>query len=1278
MEEVLVGEYIQAIDIQGEMGGGKGGGHTPREADDTLSSTQTARLLLLLGEGEIQSVDEIYLNKTPISSFSGATFESRTGLSNQTPCKGFGEVQTPATGFSAVQVTTSTSYVKAFDYDVTAVKITFSLSSLRMVQDNGDIVGYKVDLNVETKATPASSFVVEKNVTKAGKASSPYAWDVRIDRPSSAVNGQQWSIRVNRLTADDADVKHSSLTSVAGLIEIRHPITPYTYPNSVLLALTLADASQFGGRMPDITIRVKGEKVYLPTNYNATTRVYTGNPTGAFKTAKEYTNNPIWILWHVLVQRMFIPSTDLDFGSFYEAAQYADESISNGDGGTEPRYTINNAFIRMESPYTFFTYILTICNANFATNEFGQLSLILDKPGRPITKLVTNANVIDGEFSYSSNDLESRFTSVNVTYNEPTQLGETQTTTFTDNNLITRYGLQTSNIPLAGCYSEAQAIRKARWAVWTNSYDTDFISFKNMLAGGMYYVGELINILDNKNSGFDCQGLISSSSSTGSSTTLVLDRSIALSNTAYTIMFLDSAGNTVSQPINQANGTFNTVTFGSVSSVFKASPFILSTATQKPITARVIKIDKRDDIYEISCVKHNEGKYAYIDGAVAKVPRPSQFVNLSNFSVTSPVNVGVSEVFSSNGVTKGKYLHVTWDWVKGSQGFNPRYTVQWRRDNQNFQMVENISVKNFDIFNPAPGQYEIYVFATNPISSVKSAASTSFIYNYRTVAAGSTLEAPTTVRVQGTTGLTFANADLNLEILHNPNNNNKTDKLNDYIVEVWTADGATKKGTFVVPHRADYSGLFTLTYYQNIELFGTATRTFQIKVYCRDMVGDLSSALAVTVNNPVPAAVNFTVLSGVGINYINIDTAPGSDIAGYEVHRSTTSGFTPSLATKVYTGASNTVTVSGAQSTTYYFKCAAYDTFDQIGLNYGTQIAGTTLANDAIDWKIISGLQFTQNSPTTNSISWTSGVIVKITGSTSTTFNISAGSAAWTSGNLYIYFPGSGTTLSTTTTLSTAVSANGWVIGDYLGGTTFNGGTGQAFVDGSKILAGTVGANQLIAGSAVITGSAQIADAIITNTKIANAAITGAKIGTATITGANIAAATIQSANIGTAQVSTLHIGANAVTVPSSAYRRNPIRINAVLPTATQVYTDLLKMSFNISEPTNSLISFNLHGWTASNNTPPSLRIYKLGTDSTTVKIRMLLNSSIIYQNSSGALNKIFTFATLLDAASVMQHLPIGSYTVTLQACVNKTSAYTWAVFADLWEMSLTHLGVKR
>src|SRR5690606_6393874 len=76
------------------------------------------------------------------------------------------------------------------------------------------------------------------------------------------------------------------------------------------------------------------------------------------------------------------------------------------------------------------------------------------------------------------------------------------------------------------------------------------------------------------------------------------------------------------------------------------------------------------------------------------------------------------------------------------------------------------------------------------------------------------------------------------------------------------------------------------------------------------------------------------------------------------------------------------------------------------------------------------------------------------------------------------------TVLRTATALATVYTASGNLIGLYKGGLDFQLVGGDAMIDGSKIIARTIGANQLVADEAVITGSAQIGEAIINDAHI--------------------------------------------------------------------------------------------------------------------------------------------------------------------------------------------------
>lgn len=1095
--------------IYGE--GGKGGkGHTPVEANDTLSSKQTMRLLFALSEGQIDSVEDILLNSASISNYSSTVnYEVRQGTVDQTVIKGFSEVEAPISGAGAfpVELKAGVQHIYSLLGMYDAARLNLTIDRLMQVTGQGDRVGYSVSLSIYKRHQPFNgtpgSWQLAGSITKNGKCSNPYSWDVRLEKPAATQTTDSWGIMVVRDSADDSDDKHYSNTYLSAITTIVE--SSLNYPHTALVGVTLTDASVFGGSIPEIKFKVKGIKLPLPVNYDPTTRTYTGVWNGAFKSTREYTDNLAWITYWVLREHgstfndsdwgLGIAAADIDVGSFYLYAQYCDQLVSDGKGGQEPRYTCHVQFIERDNVPTFLTYLLNLGNANFSSNSLGQISIIWDGAGQAITKVVSNATVVDGMFNYSSNDLEGRTNLVNVTYAREELFGDSDTATHYEQTLIDRYGLQTSDVVLFGCKSEAQALRKARAVLWNNCYSTEIVTYKQLFQGATYFIGELVSVMDSDNVITDPKhAIITGSSAAGGTTTLTLDRTVVLANSSYEVQFIGQDGTTfIEKAVPQTNGSFASVTFTGSEVPFIGGTLLFSTTALTPRVIKVIKIDKDDDqVYTITGLTHDEGKYAYIEN-VGSIATPSgSFINFDNFTVPPVSGITVNEVFSSNGVVEYSKLAVDWDWnLNGAENYRATFDVSWRRDNQEYQQARNLGTSDFDIEYPLPGVYEIYVWAVNPFSGLRSVV-TSVSYSFRVTSATSTLLPPTNVVVPNTAGVVFQQRDLPLTWTFPVANDTKVDKLKDYVVQVLDYATSTVKGTYTVAPNTDRGGDFLLTFAENAAIFGSAQRQFRVRVFSRDLVGDLSTAVEVVPNNTVPAAQTFTILNGVGCVYIRITSLLETDVTGFRVWRGTTAGFTKDDTSLVYEGADTYITLNVPDTTAYFYAVAAYDSFGKTGLNIVEDGAShTAVTVDATQYSF-SGITFTPNDPTVNKVSWTAGTVSKNNGTPST---ISAGQmpTAWSSGTVYIYYPGTGTALVATNDITLAVTGS-IVVATYRGGTDINVGNGKALLDGSNILAGTVGANQiaansinsgkLVTDSAVITTEAQIASAVIGNAAI--------------------------------------------------------------------------------------------------------------------------------------------------------------------------------------------------
>ena len=299
METLHTSLTNELVEIAGKGGGG-GGGHQPVEADDTLGSRQTLRLLIAVSEGPIHSIDDVLLNNVSYTQYPDVSIETRLGTADQTVIPGFTSVETTHSPFQpttlsagTVQGTNPVEYLTTFTHDVSAARVTMLCPSLVQATSQGDRVGYSVSYAIAVR--PISSSIWQTVVTDTinGKGSN-ISWDVRIDQPAASTGN--WQIKVTRTSPDDtSDMNHSVLAvqHITDLID-----SAETYPYTALIGITVKNANLFGNQEPAVTVIAKGMTYYLPYGYDATARTYPTVWTGNFKALREYTDNPAWAIYY--------------------------------------------------------------------------------------------------------------------------------------------------------------------------------------------------------------------------------------------------------------------------------------------------------------------------------------------------------------------------------------------------------------------------------------------------------------------------------------------------------------------------------------------------------------------------------------------------------------------------------------------------------------------------------------------------------------------------------------------------------------------------------------------------------------------------------------------------------------------------------------------------------------------------------------------------------------------------------------------------------------------
>ena len=605
----------------GGGGGGKGGGgqsHTPTEADDTLQSVQKAHVVDLLCEGEIEGIvggeKGIYLDGTPIKSASGSSnfvgynVITRNGTQGQTYISSSKGSQSEKN--VSVEILNSTPVIREInDPTVDKVRITINIPSLQKFEDDGDIVGNKVEIGIYTKAQGASVYTKRISDGIKGKTSNAYKRDYMISLNSNFPH----LIKLVRETGDNQTTKNMSRTFWSSYTEIQDE--KYRYPNSALCYLRF-DSRNFSG-IPQRKYLVKGLKIRLPSN--ATVDAITGSVSysgfwnGSFGAAK-WCSDPAWCLYDLMTDTRYgasIPESSLDKWDFYSCSKYANEGVPDGKGGNEPRFSIN---LLINSRDEVFNVIQELTSIFRGMAFYGAGSLIMkqDKPSDS-QYLLGPANVINGIFEYSGTSQKSRHTTATVAYQDYDLLGEVKFEYVEDQEGISNYGVINKDIKAVGCYSQGQAHRMGKWLLLSEQNLTETVTFSvDISAGIILRPGMVIKIADPVKGGRRRMGRVASGSST---TQIKIDSDADLSDVDLpaTISVMMPTGAPETKGINMISGTtINCQTLSQVPQ--KAAVWMIHTNDLMAQLFRGLSVSEGEGgIYSVSALKYNPSIYDAVD-----------------------------------------------------------------------------------------------------------------------------------------------------------------------------------------------------------------------------------------------------------------------------------------------------------------------------------------------------------------------------------------------------------------------------------------------------------------------------------------------------------------------------------------------------------------------------------------------------------------------------------------------------------------------------------------
>lgn len=480
----------------------------------------------------------VYWNQVPVVNpnnqynFQSVTLNFTPGLPN---------------GSTAAQISTETTVVRPIgerlrygsdfakvyrilNKNIKAVDINVRFSQLSRTETSrkraGDLLESEVRYNISyrhlfsspTNQTTKFTTPTEGQEIVRGKVSYGYIRKTRINLYQANQNFYNesdflgWEIKIERMTPDSTTSHIRNPTALDSIVEVYGDV--FSYPNSAIVWSKFS--AEFFSTVPVRNYELRGLRVAIPSNYNPITRSYSPNIgndwDGTFKTdddgnqVKEWTDNPAWCYFDLLTNRnyglgKYITGQDIsvDKWTLYDIGRYCDVLVSDGYGDLEPRFSCNLVINTRDEAFKIVNDMASIFRG-MAYYGAGTVFTVQDSPKNSYLQF-TNANVENGDFTYSSSSRRVRHTVAIVRYNDKKNFYKPALEYIEDVDGIRRYGIREIELIAFGCTSRGQAVRLGRWALLTETSEMETVSFVAGLEGALVRPGDVVQISDRNKRG---------------------------------------------------------------------------------------------------------------------------------------------------------------------------------------------------------------------------------------------------------------------------------------------------------------------------------------------------------------------------------------------------------------------------------------------------------------------------------------------------------------------------------------------------------------------------------------------------------------------------------------------------------------------------------------------------------------------------------------------------------------------------------------------------------
>lgn len=717
---------IGPFGILSSNGGGGKKAKSPADQADAARSSSRASVVELLSEGPIEGLlagdQSIQLDKTPVGNvdgtknFEGFKYTIVNGTQNQPVLPSTlqeGVTSETSVGIDVQQALPVTRTFINSQADAVRVRLGFQMQTY---QDDGGVAGGNMHFQIYLKQGAANGFnlVYEENKQNQ-RFSSLTEFEYQFNLNNSGGTVDEFSVRITKITPDSEDSKVQAVLRFQSYTEITNNAR-LNYANSAVIDLEFL-ADQFSS-VPQRGYEIGGRTVAIPTNavVNPTDRGLDYNNNiwdGTLYEPAIACSDVAWQLYDLITNDRYglgrqISSCQVSAYDLYEISRYNNELIPNGFGVTERRFRCNTVLQTKQQAHEFINAMMGNCRAHYYWDG-SCIRFWQDRP-TPTTRQFTNSDVEDGQFKYSSTDIQTRNSVANVTWNDPEDYYRTTVEPVELQQAYDKFGYRETEFTAYGCTSRGQAYRAGRFTLLSGFFNTETVNFKSRLIGIYARPGDVIAVSDWRRAKQRYGGLVVSATTTS----VVLDSPIDLPQaTGYSITCLMPDLTLETKVITNGVGNHDVITVASPFSIapLAESNWIADVIQPRLYRVQTMKADTNDlNMVEIVAAEYREDIYTATENGWALEPVIRE--ELSPPVPPVPVNVTVSFRSLSVAAQTDYVLMAQWDNPALGGQFIIGYQLQWKRGvGGTWSQVSTTVDRNFEFSPVVAGTYYVRVAA---------------------------------------------------------------------------------------------------------------------------------------------------------------------------------------------------------------------------------------------------------------------------------------------------------------------------------------------------------------------------------------------------------------------------------------------------------------------------------------------------------------------------------------------------------------------------------------